>query len=215
MFNAERLLGDLIAGGLSGGRRGSKRYRYRGSSGGLGGAIGRTALSPQGLTILGGLAIAAYEHIKGKQAAALPPPGPPSGSPAGPPPFPPPPDRALLLIEAMISASKADGEIDPEEKARILEHLDRQGEGPEARDFVERQMAQPLDLDRLVARVPDQALAAEVYAASLLAIDPDTPAERAYLALLSSRLGLDPGVIRALEAQLDGPENGPGPAAGA
>ena len=44
-------------------------------------------------------------------------------------------------------------------------------------------------------------LAVEIYAASVLAIDPDDPAEQAYLAMLASRLKLDPGLKAAVEAE--------------
>jgi hypothetical protein len=266
MFNADRLLSDLIGGGLSAGGLGGKRYRYR-SGYGLGDAIGRTVMSPQGLTILGGLAIAAYEHFKGTSDAGLagqpggpvatgqgtppaspgawrpgvpPPPGTSdsSRSEATPPPFVPPvapgsappgspagagaeapggdragsaegpadpadEARARLLIIAMVNAAKADGTIDPDERARILGRLAEHGSGEAERAHLEEEMARPLDIDRLVSQVRDPVLAAQVYAASLLAIDPDTPAEKAYLAMLAARLNLDPGVVRELESRLD------------
>ena len=41
--------------------------------------------------------------------------------------------------------------------------------------------------------------AAEIYAASRLAIDPDHPAERAYLQMLAARLGLEEGLIEEIE----------------
>ena len=44
-------------------------------------------------------------------------------------------------------------------------------------------------------------LAVEIYAASFLAIDPDDPAEQAYLAMLASRLKLDPGLRAAVETE--------------
>ncbi len=246
MFDAERLLSGLVGGEFTGRRRRQKRYRYHG--GGLGGAVGRAALSPQGLTILGGLAIAAYEHMKAKKQAAgatpaptstaapppfpsspVPPPPPPAASPGvgfpAPQSPPPPPGasgapapapvsdvsldpqaRALLLIEAMVHAAKADGRIDDGERARILEHLERQGEDSEARDYLETLMSGPTEIERFASRVHDPQLAAEVYAASLLAIDPDTPAEQAYLATLCARLDLDPRMARALELRLEGRE---------
>ena len=49
------------------------------------------------------------------------------------------------------------------------------------------QMAAPLDVAALAAEVASPAQAAEVYAASLLAIDADTDAERSYLADLAAR----------------------------
>ena len=50
-----------------------------------------------------------------------------------------------------------------------------------------------------VAVTPE--LAVEIYAASVLAIDPDDPAEQAYLAMLASRLKLEPGLRAAVEKE--------------
>ena len=44
-------------------------------------------------------------------------------------------------------------------------------------------------------------LAVEIDAAAVLAIDPDDPAERAYLAMLASRLKLEPGLRAAIERE--------------
>jgi len=42
--------------------------------------------------------------------------------------------------------------------------------------------------------------AAEIYAASLLVVDPDLPAEKGYHALLAARLKLDPKLVEHLHA---------------
>jgi len=278
MFDADRLLSELIGGGLLGGRGGRRRSLAGRDIGPLGGALsrglgrglGRAARSPQGLTILGGLAIAAYEHLKEKRAAATPtapPAGPPSGAgpspaaaptpwtPAGgatpgrpEPPVEPPPfpgaaphhavgapgeagsspaaaaapeaaggpvahlagdDRARLLILAMVEAAKADGHVDPAERARILDHLAREGENEEAVRFLEAALDAPPDPDGIAARAADSILAAEVYAASLLVMVRDTPAEEAYLSRLAARMRLDPVVAQALESRLSGAEELP------
>jgi uncharacterized membrane protein YebE (DUF533 family) len=101
-------------------------------------------------------------------------------------------DTALLMLRAMISAAKADGQIDQGEMDRILSKLSEAGSDPEARDFVLSEMRGPLDLDRLVAGVRTPQQAAQVYAASLLAIDVDTPAEKDYLDRLARTLNLPP-----------------------
>ena len=72
-----------------------------------------------------------------------------------------------------------------------------------ARQGVEyRSTAQPqlLELvhDALVAAVPNEMVAAEVYTASLLAIDLDTEAEIAYLRRLAQALGLDGTTVARL-----------------
>ena len=96
------------------------------------------------------------------------------------------------MLRAMISAAKADGQIDQGEMERILGKLSEAGSDPEARDFVLSEMRGPLDLDRLVAGVRTPQQAAQVYAASLLAIDVDTPAEKDYLDRLAQALNLPP-----------------------
>ena len=106
--------------------------------------------------------------------------------------------QALVLLEAMISAAKADGHIDGGEMERIMNALDEAGADQEAKDFVLYQMKQPVDVEGLVAQASTPELAAEVYAASLLAIQVDSPAERDYLDRLATGLRLDPEARRRL-----------------
>jgi uncharacterized membrane protein YebE (DUF533 family) len=110
--------------------------------------------------------------------------------------------RGMILLQAMISAAKADGQIDGREMDRILGKLDEAGADAEAKDFVLAEMRRPLDLDALVAQVEAPDLAAEVYAASLLAIEVDTQAERAYLDRLATALKLDQATRGHLHAAL-------------
>ena len=60
------------------------------------------------------------------------------------------------------------------------------------------ELRRPLDLAALVAEVPNEMVAAEVYAASLLAIELDTPAEAAYLRQLAQALRLDGATLSRL-----------------
>ena len=53
----------------------------------------------------------------------------------------------------------------------------------------------------VVAKATPEA-AVEIYAASALAIDPDDPAEQAYLAMLASRLKLDPGLRASIDQEV-------------
>jgi len=60
-------------------------------------------------------------------------------------------------------------------------------------------MEKPMDTDGLVAAARGKPeLAAQLYAASLLAIEVDTPAEEEYLARLAESLALAPEVTRQL-----------------
>ena len=110
--------------------------------------------------------------------------------------------RAELLLRAMINAAKADGQIDGTEMNNILGKLDEAGAGQETKDFVLAEMRRPLDLDGLVAGVTSPDLAAAVYAASVMAIRVDTPAEETYLGQLANRLQIPPQVRASLDASL-------------
>jgi len=105
--------------------------------------------------------------------------------------------NAELVMKAMISAAKADAEMD-----KIVGRLQESGTDSGLQRLVMEEIRGPLDFEGLVARVPNRQVAAEVYAASLLAIEVDTAAEKAYLARLARALGLQPEVVQRLHASL-------------
>lgn len=113
--------------------------------------------------------------------------------------------RAVLSLKAMLAAAKADGQIDQRERDRILDKLKDAGADDETRRFVAEEAATPLDIDALVREVPDEQAAAQVYAASLLAINVDTPAERAYLRDLATKLRLNDQAVASLHNVLGVP----------
>ncbi|SFA76764.1 Uncharacterized membrane protein YebE, DUF533 family [Poseidonocella pacifica] len=112
--------------------------------------------------------------------------------------------QAGLMLRAMIQATKADGKIDEAEQKRILEMV---GDDAEESDitFLRTQLAAPVDVDSLAGDTPP-AQAAQVYSASLLAINVDTDAERAYLRDLGRALSLDPATVTALHMQMSAPQ---------
>ena len=114
-------------------------------------------------------------------------------------------ETATLVLRAMIDAAKADGHIDATERQKITAKLQESGADPDSLSFLEREMARPADPDGLAADAPDPVVAAQVYAASLLAIEVDTPAEQAYLRHLAGRLGLDHAVVAQLHQALGAP----------
>jgi len=113
------------------------------------------------------------------------------------------PETEQLVLRAMISAAKADGEVDEDEIQRIVGKIGEDGVSMEERQFVAAELRRPLDLASLVAAVPNQAIAAQVYGASILAIRLDTEAELAYLRQLARGLGLDAETVARLH-QLTG-----------
>lgn len=103
---------------------------------------------------------------------------------------------AELAVKAMINAAKSDGEIGPEEMERIVGKLKESGMDGGTQHWVMMEMSKPLDLDAFVAEIPNTEVGAEVYAASLLAIEVDTDAERDYLQQLAAATGLNPAVVQ-------------------
>jgi len=105
---------------------------------------------------------------------------------------------ANLVLKGMINAVKADGKIDEAEAEKLSARLKDAGIDERERQQFLDELRRPLDLDGLVKELPNEAVAAQVYAASLFAITVDTPAEREYLAQLAQRSGLNAGVVKQL-----------------
>ena len=103
-------------------------------------------------------------------------------------------DDALLFLRTMVAAAAADGHIDQAERARIVKGLTEAGIDPESSHWLENEMASPADVDELAESVNDPEMAAQVYAAARIAIDPDTIQEREFLHQLADALDLDPEV---------------------
>lgn len=111
-------------------------------------------------------------------------------------------DLATRLLSAMIAAAKADGHVTLQERARITGELSRLGLQAEASSLIAAELDAPLDVNRIAALAQTEAEAVEIYTASLLAVDPDAPAEKGYLAMLAARLDLDAGLVEHLHAKV-------------
>src|SRR3546814_10517537 len=91
------------------------------------------------------------------------------------------PETAELCLRGMIEAVKSDGAIAPEEIERITGQLQEGGITAAEQRFVMEQLAKPADVEGLIAAIPSREVAAQVYAAALMALPADTDAERAFL----------------------------------
>ncbi len=175
-----------LAGALLGGGRGASR-------GALGGGL---------MAILGSLAYSALQaRAQSPQSGASAAVPPPVGlyEPSTPAEEQALDEAAAIVVQAMINAAKADGQVDATERARILGRLVEDGADAEAQAYVAAELSKPLATAALVEAVagrPD--LAIQVYGASLLAIDVDTPAETDYLRSLANALQLDAATVASL-----------------
>lgn len=165
-------------------------------------ALAGSAARMGGLALIGGLAYKAYQNYQaGKpllgadQQPALPA---PAGS--GFEPEAAKNEHALLFIRAMIAAAAADGEIDATERDAILGGLREAGLDQEANEWLGQEMANPASVDALVEGAESPELAAQIYTAARIAINPDTPAEKDFLAGLAGSLGLDAELVANIDA---------------
>lgn len=200
---AKAALGSPQVGGLSGAQLGGLGALAGALLGGGGGAA-RGAAGGGAMAILGALALGALQNSHA---------GVPGAPTAG---FAAPSRQAVasvtseeserLALRAMIAAAKADGQVDAAEMDRILGQLkpDQMSEGE--RRFVLDELNKPLDVAAIAREARTPAQAAEVYAASLLAIDIDTEHEREYLRSLAAALRLDPGVVAFLHQTTGAPK---------
>jgi len=228
MFDAKRLLDQFMGGqGGQGGQGGSSGGGdfLRGAGGGAlagglaaillgtktGRKLGGEALKLGGMAAVGALAYKAYRDWQaGKQPApAAPqqqpqqPPVPMLPAPSGTPFNPSTPSEqqtlARHLLRAMIAAAKADGHVDAQEQARIFAEMDKLPLAADDKAFVMDELRAKLDIDAVASAASTPEEAAEIYTASLLAIDVDNAAERGYLGMLAARLKLDDALVAHLQ----------------
>jgi uncharacterized membrane protein YebE (DUF533 family) len=218
MFDAGKILRSLLssptAKGFAGGVAGSMLLSKGGRK------MGAKALEYGGIAAIGALAYRAYQgHHASKNG--------PGGAAAGgatvsaaraPEPAQLPPAHSgflpaandqnaeqalgLILVRAMIAAAKADGRLDGQETAQILQGFDTHGLSDADRADLMNELAHPVDLEQLVAAATTPPVAVEIYVAARTAIDPDTAAEKAWLQMLAARLGLEDGLPERVEQEL-------------
>ena len=110
--------------------------------------------------------------------------------------------QAEVMLRAMISAAKSDGEIDAEEQRKITEHL---GDvSTEELELVRQIMKEPQDLPRLISSVPG-GMEQQVYLMSLLAINLDSKPEAQYLDQFAKGLNINEQQCNEIHAKLGVP----------
>ncbi|WPL16266.1 Inner membrane protein YebE [Thiorhodovibrio winogradskyi] len=113
--------------------------------------------------------------------------------------------KTQLIIKGMMNIAKSDGEISGGEIQRILGKAQESGLGSEEQAWMMAEMSKPLNLDAFVAEIPNQEVAAEIYAASLLAVEVDTDEEREYLRQFADKTELQPSVVQMIHQTLGMP----------
>lgn len=164
----------------------------------LGGGGVKKIVQYGALAAIGGLAYNAWQKSRQNSDA-----GDVDTPPEGPF-LPPRADEAAqdalgkTLVRSMIAAAKADGRIDADEKERIFQRLEDMNLSAQEKAFVFDELSTPLDIEAVVRGADTPEHAAEIYAASLVAIEADTATERAYLQTIASRLSLPDALVEEI-----------------
>ena len=197
--NSGSLASGAAAGGLAGYLLGSKKGKK----------IAKKAATYGGMALVAGLAYKAYTgYQQNKQMG--------SASPVEHEAIPEPPMHSgfriedqsesdnfcATLVSAMIAAAKADGHIDSAEHQAIFAKIEELGLDNDQKAFLFDQLNRPLDIDSLVAAAATKEQAVEVYVASIMAIEIDSPAEKAYLSMLAARLDLEEELVDHIHSTL-------------
>jgi len=112
-------------------------------------------------------------------------------------------DDANILVRAMINAAKADGAIDQVELRKIVGKLEEDGLSQEEREIFMTESTKPINLEGVIASAAGRTdLAAQIYAASLLAIEVNTAQKLEYMQNLAAGLGLNAETVRFIEDRL-------------
>ena len=225
VMDPANLLGALIRGALIGKprKRSKKALRYLTGSGRNGGLVNAgTMLTAAGLAW--GL-FETWQNSQGNQAAGgaqwggapTPPQAPAGAAPTvahqTPPPIPVAPatpvdsgaatdvpPAMLRLARLTVSAARADGVMDSEEREAILAQARSVG----AESFVLAELDRQPPLGEVLANVSDPREKEALYALAFSIVRADdsvTGAERIYLAQVAAHLGLDPATTARLEQE--------------
>jgi uncharacterized membrane protein YebE (DUF533 family) len=201
VLDAEDVLDGLVRGALSGRRKSWDRAGRAVRGGGL--------INARTLLAAAGVAWGLFETWQSQQPQASPagagplattPPLPGPAAPAPPAEGSGLPAPVLKLMRLMISAARADGELGPAERERILAEAREVG----AEALVLRELDSPRLLGEIVAGVTDPQLKEQLYTLAFTIVRADesvTGGERIYLAQLANRLGLDTAAVARLEAE--------------
>jgi len=170
--------------------------------------IGEAALHVGAFGLIGGLAHKAWSDWKdgarpadarvSPDFAELPP---PAGSPFSGCALATEADRAsVVLIRAMVAASRSAGGMDKDETSRLKEAVAHSTLDRNMQTVLIDVLDRPDDVAEIVAEVGSPELAAEVYLAARLVVDADSAEERGFLKRLAAALELDPGLVAHLDA---------------
>ena len=112
--------------------------------------------------------------------------------------------RSESIVQAMISAARADGHIDDAEMQLIRQQIENLGLEKDVTQFLLAELNKPVNVGSIAALADTPETAAELYLASALVVDIDSQEERRYLDELATAMNLDEQMVAHLEQPLRG-----------
>jgi len=216
-------LGDLggLLGGLLGGGGGGASSTGAGGLGGLGGLLGGLlgGGSPMGgapqrrsgggtnyaaLASLGMMAFQAYQAWQRSQSAQQQQAPQQALNTVDMLEGPDVEEHSHAILRALIAAAKADGRIDETEMQKINGEIRRHTDDPQLQQWLDDEVAKPLNPAEVAQSATGPGMAAEMYLASVMLVDDQQAAERNYLDELAAALGIEPDLQVHLEQQVKG-----------
>lgn len=111
-------------------------------------------------------------------------------------------EQAAVLVRAMVSAAKSDGQITKDEQDKILKQL---GHADQASiNFLREEFAKPVNVRDLVWDIP-RGMEEQAYTVSLIAMELDEQKEADYLADLCQGLRMDPARCNEIHRSFGAP----------
>lgn len=168
--------------------------------------LGSTVVTAGGAAAVAGLGYYAYKKWQSHKTPQAQRPAnaePPAlhATPAPPPSaLPINQSLALKILLAMVAAAGADGRIDPAEMDALLAAMDDARLTSHENAKLTATLNAPPSAEDVAELADDPEQASELYAASLAAIDLDTPAEDLYLRRLARALQLDHSLVQQLHS---------------
>lgn len=169
-------------------------------------SLGKTAVTLGGAAAVAGLGYYAYKKWQGSRAPQATPAATPVSAPRTL-------EEAALsvaidqslsvkIILAMVAATAADGDIDSTEMDRLLNSMDEAKLDAQENAKLTAALNAPPTAEEIASLADSPEQGSELYAASLSAIDLDTPAENLYLRRLARALALEPSLVQQLHAEV-------------
>lgn len=109
----------------------------------------------------------------------------------------------LILVKAMIAASRADGKVELQESQKIFKQIRSFNLDEEEEFNLMNQFNQSTNVDELIEAANTIELRIEIYTVSCLVIEDANEAERAYLTMLADRLNLPNELVNAIESEVN------------